>query len=423
MADYATKPTKAKEDAGIIELRKRMLAVFLNRCRRMREVLEDGVWWRFLDPNVSWVRLSGPCTQFRQLVLTLCQNEVLNTPPVSNIPKNVLKAPPLDTSNPSTAHSYLPVPASSSRLKSSAGNMSSSVPTSPIRGNSSVVTATIPPSSFNRFPPSAAELTEEELDPYFINFESSSKDLENLLQGSMEKSNRRMLSHYASLSEDLMELGARFNAFSLSEQSPTLANAIEKTGQASDNTYMLTNNLSGDLSATFSEPMRESAQFAGVVRSVLRYRVMKRVQEEMTKDELDKKRALLASLKDQEEQSQRMGATLNNYGGPATPRRATSSATRSSPDRPRHEDDVASIDSDFPPTHGDAPPPSANQGVPDPYGSNHKKSTSGNFISNKIFGRISHAFQGVVDSDPVKTRQDMIGKTSEQVKQVMARKS
>jgi len=55
MADYAAKPTKAKEDVGIIELRKRMLAVFLNRCRRMKEVREDGVWWRFLDPNASWV--------------------------------------------------------------------------------------------------------------------------------------------------------------------------------------------------------------------------------------------------------------------------------------------------------------------------------------------------------------------------------
>lgn len=55
MADYAAKPTKAKEDSAIIELRKRMLGVFLNRCRRMKEVREDGVWWRFLDPNVSWV--------------------------------------------------------------------------------------------------------------------------------------------------------------------------------------------------------------------------------------------------------------------------------------------------------------------------------------------------------------------------------
>lgn len=57
MADYAAKPTKAKEDVGIIELRQRMLSTFLNRCRKMNEVREDGVWWRFLDPNASWVRL------------------------------------------------------------------------------------------------------------------------------------------------------------------------------------------------------------------------------------------------------------------------------------------------------------------------------------------------------------------------------
>lgn len=55
MADYAAKPTKAKEDAVIIDLRKRMLTMFLNRCKKMREVREDGVWWRFLDPNASWV--------------------------------------------------------------------------------------------------------------------------------------------------------------------------------------------------------------------------------------------------------------------------------------------------------------------------------------------------------------------------------
>jgi hypothetical protein len=45
MADYAANPTNAK----------RMLAVFLNRCRRMEEIRTDGVWWRFLDPNASWV--------------------------------------------------------------------------------------------------------------------------------------------------------------------------------------------------------------------------------------------------------------------------------------------------------------------------------------------------------------------------------
>jgi hypothetical protein len=56
MADYAANPTNAKQDQQIIELRKRMLAVFLNRCRRMEAIRNDGVWWRFLDPNASWVR-------------------------------------------------------------------------------------------------------------------------------------------------------------------------------------------------------------------------------------------------------------------------------------------------------------------------------------------------------------------------------
>ena len=55
MADYAANPTNAKQDQQIIDLRKRMLAVFLNRCRRMEQIRTDGVWWRFLDPNASWV--------------------------------------------------------------------------------------------------------------------------------------------------------------------------------------------------------------------------------------------------------------------------------------------------------------------------------------------------------------------------------
>lgn len=58
VADYAAKPTKAKEDEAIIEHRKRMLTSFLNRCRRMRDVLDDGVFWKFLDPHASWVSRS-----------------------------------------------------------------------------------------------------------------------------------------------------------------------------------------------------------------------------------------------------------------------------------------------------------------------------------------------------------------------------
>ncbi|KAH7374332.1 sorting nexin-like protein-41 [Pyrenochaeta sp. MPI-SDFR-AT-0127] len=402
MADYAAKPTKAKEDAGIIELRKRMLAVFLNRCRKMKEILGDGVWWRFLDPYTSW-------------------SDVLNSPPVTNIPKQILKAPPLDTANPTQAHSYLPVPPSSAKLKSGGPTSSSGTPASPANNAAlpSAAAHTTPgPQVFGRFPPETRQLSEEELDPYFVSFENSSKELETLLQGPMEKVNRRLLLHLGNWGEDMADLGARFNAFSLSEQSQSLAAAIEKTGQAVDSTYIATTELSSSLSASFSEPMRESAQFAGVVRSVLKYRVLKRIQEDMTKDELEKKRNLLETLERSEAEAKRLEQHLSGAGhAPPTRSRATSNSSQRSstePEQRRHEDDSASIDSDFPPTHGDEVPSSA-QGAPDnvnsPSSSPHKKSPSGNFVTNKLFGSITHAFRGMADVDPEKTRRDQIGKT------------
>ncbi|KAF2677885.1 sorting nexin-like protein-41 [Lentithecium fluviatile CBS 122367] len=407
MADYAAKPTKAKEDAGIIELRKRMLAIFLNRCRRMKDVFEDGVFWRFLDPHTSW-------------------SEVLSAPPASNIPKQVLKAPPLDTANPTQAHNYLPVPSASAKLKSNTTTSSSGTPASPpsyAAMPSTAAHSTSGPQVFGRFPPEAKALSEEELDPYFVSFETSSKELEMLLQGSMEKVNRRTLSHLSAWGDDLAELGARFNAFSLSEQSQSLAAAIEKTGQAVDSTYIATAELSSSLSASFAEPMRESAQFAGVVRSVLRYRVLKRIQEEMTKDELEKKRALLDSLERSEAEAKRLEQHLSAAGRPppSRTRSASNTSSRSSGHERRPEEDTASIDSDFPPTH-DEQHPSASQGSPDASTTSptspHKKSASGNFVTNKLFGPITHAFRGMADVDPERTRRDQIGKTRESLQQL-----
>ena len=83
------------------------------------------------------------------------------------------------------------------------------------------------PAIFGRFPPETRDMSEEELDPYFVSFENSSKDLEHLLQGPMEKVNRRLLMHLGNWGEDMADLGARFNAFSLSEQTQSLAAAID----------------------------------------------------------------------------------------------------------------------------------------------------------------------------------------------------
>ena len=338
-----------------------------------------------------------------------------------------MKAPPLDPANPSPAHAYLPVPASSAKLKASAtGNVNpQGMPTQPTEYAASPSTAahTIPgPQVFGRFPPDYQHLSEQELDPYFINFEAATKDLETLLTGPIEKVNRRTLTHLTSLSSDLAELGARFNGFSLSESSPSLAAAIERVGQAVDNSYINTEELSGSLGASFAEPMRESAQFAGVVRNVLRFRVLKRVQQEMTNDELAKKKALLESLERNESEAKRIEQYLSSSGTGNLPRRSTSPG-RDPPvsKRENNLEDTASIDSDFPPTHGEAAAPSATQGGPqtdEQLSSAHKKTSSGNFITNKIFGRISHAVHGVVDVDPERTRRDLIGKTRESIGQL-----
>lgn len=357
----------------------------------------------------------------------------MNSQPVASIPKSNLKAPPLDPAHPTPAHNFLPIPSASAKLKSSAPSTSSGTPISPPGYATAPSSAahTIPgPQIFGRFPPTSQNLSESDLDPYFANFESSTKDLEHLLQGNVEKVNRRTLTHLSSLATDLAELGARYNAFSLSEQSPTLAAAIERIGQAVDSSYIATEELSSSLGATFAEPMRESAQFAGVVRGVLRYRVLKRVQEEMTREELAKRRATLESLEQSELEAKRIEQYMNSSTTLGHPPKATTrpNVGESPAAHIRREgsgEDTASIDSDFPPTHGDAPssPPSAAQGVPRSHeeGTNpdaRKRSASGNFVTNKIFGRLSHAMHGIVDVDPERTRRDQMGKTKESLVQV-----
>jgi len=336
IADYAAKPTKAKEDLGIIELRQRMLATFLNRCRRMKDVRDDGVWWRFLDPNVSW-------------------NEVLHSHPAASVPKNNLKAPPLDPANPTQAHSYLPIPSQNAKLRSASTSSASGTPTSPPSASAPASTdptsATLTQSA--RFPPSSQQLSEADLDPYFSSFEQSSKELETLLTGSMEKVNARLLRHLYSLGEDLMDLGAKYNGFALSEQSMSVAHAIEKTGQACDFTYLQSRDLASSLSAGFAEPMRESAQFASVVRGVLKYRVLKRIQEEMTRDELEKKKVSLDQLERSELEAKRIEQYMTSSGISssqyAPPQRSLSSGSRRGRPGSRDDDHDGSVDSDFPP--------------------------------------------------------------------------
>jgi hypothetical protein len=166
--------------------------------------------------------------------------------------------------------------------------------------------------------------------------------------------------------------------------------------------------------------MRESAQFASVVRSVLKFRVLKRVQEEMTRDELEKKRATLEQLERSEAEAKRIEQYMSSSGMGATPRRSASSASHSERSRQPREEDNNSVDSDFPPNTRSSSVPTAQQGEPGyddypssppPANGSHKRATSG--VANKLFGRLTHAIQGVTDADPERARRDALGKTKE----------
>lgn len=292
------------------------------------------------------------------------QNEVLHTPPLASIPKNILRAPPLDPSSPSPAHAWLPLPPTSARLR-------------------------------------------DDPDPDFAPAEATARELELLLAGPVDKINRRTLAHLSALSADLMDLGARYNAFSLNEPSRSVAAAIERVGQAADTSYIESDDLAQALTAAFVEPMRETAQFAAVVRTVLRYRALKCLQENMTRDQLAAKHSLLAELEASELEARRIDSYLS-----ATGRHPIN--TLDDHDHRHADDDATSVDSDFPPARDDRARPSAAQGA-----AAHRKSAStstastSSYLPNRLFDRLSHAVHGFVDADPERSRRDQIGKTKE----------
>ncbi|KAJ7035660.1 hypothetical protein C8F04DRAFT_514622 [Mycena alexandri] len=248
ISDYAVKQAKAKEDAALISRRRRMLQTFLNRVARHPILSNDHVFHRFLDGEVSW-------------------SEVLNSPPLSLLPKNILKAPshnPTDQ-NASPAYAALPNPSAAHPL---------------------------------RHP-----------DQRFLDSEAFTNKFANHVSGPMEKVTRRALKRWSDHAQDHADLGAALNGFSLHE-SGELSGAIEKTGQAVDATYVSTTKLLQELEQNWAEPLHEYSQFASIIKKLLAYRHQKNVQYEMTQDALETKKEQLEELEKSEREARRLESAL-----------------------------------------------------------------------------------------------------------------
>ncbi|CAH1755770.1 18970_t:CDS:2 [Entrophospora sp. SA101] len=234
IADYATMQTKAKEDMTIIEKRKRMLQTFLNRVAKHPQLSSEHVFHRFLEPNVSW-------------------NEVLHSPPLSNLPKNILQVYQGVLKNP---------------------------------------------------------------DKRFVDSENFTSKFAYHIGQSMEKTNRRTWKRLNDLSSDYSELGAVYNGFSLNESDhDDLASAIEKVGQAVDSSYMATSELTSSLESEFNEPLQEYSQYAQAIKQVLKYRHLKHLQMELTSETLEKQKITLENLERSEQEARRLEEALNKERG------------------------------------------------------------------------------------------------------------
>ncbi|TDL23665.1 hypothetical protein BD410DRAFT_746379 [Rickenella mellea] len=337
LGDYAVKQTKAKEDAAMIARRKRMLQTFLNRVAKHPILSNEHVFHRFLAGEVSWA-------------------EVLHSPPLSLLPKNILKAPSHNPTDPNVSSSYAALPS-----------------------------------------PSAAHALRRP-DQRFLDSEAFTNKFASHVNGPMEKVTRRTMKRWGELAQDNSDLGAVLNGFSLNETRP-LASSIEKTGQAIDATYISTTRLLQEMEQNWTEPLHEYAQFANIIKKLLVYRHQKHVQHELTQDTLENKREQLEDLEKSEREARRLEEALGRG-------RAVSSYSGSGDMHPNGDDQGdGEASREEPPTY--TPPPHPG---PAP---TRKRSTGMGFLN-----ALSYTLHGMMDVDPETARRNGISKTKETISQL-----
>ncbi|WFC99403.1 hypothetical protein MYAM1_002147 [Malassezia yamatoensis] len=344
LADYAVKQTKAKDDPAIIAHRKRTLQRFLNRCYAHPVLRQDVVLLHFLDPRFSWT-------------------EVKTSPPLSELPKTNLNAcprQPADTEA-SLAYKALPTPTVARPLR--------------------------------------------EPNERFQESEAFTKRFESQLSNRVELAQRRLVRRWHDIATDYADLGASFNAQSLSE-CKQLAPAVERVGQAADATYLAYNEMLAGWDAAVSEPLHEYTQYAKILGSILRWRHLKQQQLEEAQEQLATKQQQLADLEYVEAEHARLSSAMEigrNRSSSAQadpqvavqPRRSVYGQAAESGEQFADPHEAAqATDAQHSPSLATMLPPAKRPGV---------------------IRSLSQALQNMMDVDPDKTRQTSISKLREEV--------
>ncbi|KAF9102362.1 Sorting nexin, cytoplasm-to-vacuole targeting pathway/endosomal sorting [Mortierella sp. AM989] len=400
ISNYANLQNKSKEDAVIVEKRKRMLQKFLNRLAKHEILSYEHFFHRFLEADVSWT-------------------ELMHSPPISTLPKNPMSA-------------TLTASASAVSLSRSA-----SVPQSPtsvsqlspgISGPSSAGLPVAPPSL-------------RQPDPRFIDSEVFTQKFSNQLSGSMDRSQKKVVRKLGEIASDKSELGATLNGFSLSEYACVpLSNAIERVGQAVDSSFMATTELMQALEINVNEPMQEYIQYANIIKAILKFRHQKHILSESTADQLESKRNTLENLERMETEAKRIEDALKRERTVTSGSNSTSSTVQTEPTHHEAEtndshseegafttepesftEPTENAETQTPYARNDSMKPNSNGDSANPYAHTQTPTTTATKRKStrlNVFSALSHTLHGIIDVDPEATRRNNIGKTKDAIAQL-----
>ncbi|PIA15999.1 hypothetical protein COEREDRAFT_81686 [Coemansia reversa NRRL 1564] len=280
IAQYAVLQKRAKEDQYIIERRKRMLEHFVNHLAEHPILSSEHIVHRFLESGVSWT-------------------EVLHSPVITSLPKTPLHSSPSRAPGSSVADGMTAQLPKIAATNSYAGDVPVPSTLAPIKN----------------------------IEARWMDCELFTNKYANQFTGVIEKNERRIYRKLGELSSDYAELGATLNGFSLLEHPERLAVAIERAGQAVDNSYIETGQLLSQMEAEVSEPIHTYSQYSLIIKQVLRFRLLKNLQLENVEETLVRQRAKLEELLQADDEAKRLAQALDSGGHASTVQRGENAGT------------------------------------------------------------------------------------------------
>lgn len=217
----------------LVEYRKRMLSVFLNRCLKIDKIAHSMYFQFFLDPQTNFYDF-----------LNLKDNAMFHK-------TSIYQLSPFDPLGQIENQLYLTLP--------------------------------IPSSSDSYL---FKEISEEDQLQSFINFETKFLKYEYVLNN-ISKINKHMLKHFTELSNEMSELGSNFNKLSLLQDSTS----IENIGKAFERRNLFLNGLCDSINYEFLDKLIEMKHFSTTVKEMIEYNRKKIIQHKIVEKELFTTRA------------------------------------------------------------------------------------------------------------------------------------